>query len=79
MNMENYVNTVLRPLLQGDGGEMEFIGFDGDTLRVLLRGECSFCAKAENCLRWCEEKIKKDTGKTVRISAEKRRPWFRDR
>ena len=79
MQMEEYVNTVLRPLLQGDGGEMEFIGFSGDTLSVLLRGECSFCGKAEACLRWCEEKILKDTGRAVRIAAQKRRPWFRDK
>lgn len=79
MQMETYVNTVLRPLLQGDGGEMEFVSFDGETLRVTLRGECSFCPMAERCLRWCEEKIEKDAGKTVHIAAEKRRPWFRDR
>ena len=77
--MEAYVNTVLRPLLQGDGGEMEFVSFDGETLFVTLRGECSFCARAELCLTWCEQKIKDDTGVPVRISAQKKRPYFRDK
>lgn len=76
--MEEYVNAVLRPLLQGDGGEMEFVGFSSGVLNVTLRGECSFCAQAERCLAWCEEKIQKDLGQTVRIQAAKKRPWFRD-
>ena len=76
--METYVNTVLRPLLQGDGGEIEFIAFDGVTLRVRLSGECSFCAKSALCIEWCAEKIKKDLGKTVKIVAEKKKPYFRD-
>jgi len=77
--MEEYINSVIRPLLQGDGGEIEFISFSGDILRVRLRGECSFCAQTERCLLWCEEKIFKDTGNKVKISAEKKRPYFRDR
>ena len=77
--METYVNTVLRPLLRGDGGEIEFISFDGATLSVRLRGECSFCAKSGLCMDWCEEKIGRDLGKTVTIAAEKQRPYFRDK
>ena len=77
--MEEYVNTVLRPLLRGDGGEVEFLSFDGHTLRVRLRGECSFCAKAELCLDWCRQKIAADKGADVMIEAEKQRPYFRDR
>ncbi len=77
--MEAYVNNVLRPLLRGDGGEIEFISFNGSTLSVRLRGECSFCAKAEPCMDWCEEKILRDLGKTVKIAAEKKRPYFRDK
>ena len=76
--METYVNTVLRPLLQGDGGEMEFLRFDGTTLFVRLRGECSFCAKSALCIDWCEQKILKDLGKSVKIAAEKKKPYFRD-
>ena len=77
--METYVNTVLRPLLEGDGGGIEFVGFAGDVLDVRLRGECSFCAKAPLCLRWCEEKIKKDLGRDVTVRSVSVRPWFRDR
>jgi Fe-S cluster biogenesis protein NfuA len=79
MQMEEYVNTVLRPLLRGDGGEVEFVSCGGGVLRLRLRGECSFCAKAELCMDWCEEKILRDLGKTVKIAAEKKRPYFRDK
>ena len=76
--MRDYVDAVLRPLLQGDGGEMEFLDYDGNTVHVLLRGECSKCNIAERCLRWCEEKTKADTGKNVRFSAERKKPFFWD-
>ena len=79
MHMEEYLNTVLRPLLRGDGGEIEYNGFENGVLRVTLRGECSFCPKTQSCLSWCEEKILKDTGKAVKIEAQCRRPYFRDR
>ena len=28
--VKNYVETVLQPKLQGDGGWVEFVGLDGD-------------------------------------------------
>ena len=40
---------------------------------------CSFCAKSGLCMDWCEEKILRDLGKTVKISAGKKRPYFRDK
>ncbi|MBQ7639088.1 MAG: NifU family protein [Clostridia bacterium] len=77
--MEDYINRVIRPLLRGDGGEIEYVSFDGETLRVTFRGECSFCPVVRRCLDWCEERIEKDVGKRVKISAEKKRPYFRDK
>ncbi|MBQ3888224.1 MAG: NifU family protein, partial [Clostridia bacterium] len=55
--MEDYINTVLRPLLQGDGGELEVDRIEGDTVYVTLRGECSKCDVADRCLEWCEQKV----------------------
>ena len=77
--MENYVNSVLRPLLQGDGGEMEFRSFDGETVSVVLRGECSRCPVADRCLRWLEEKTLADRGVRVRFSAVMQKPYFFDK
>ena len=77
--MQAYINDVLRPLIQGDGGEMEFVSFDGETADVLLRGECSKCHIADRCLRWCEEKTLADTGRQVTFRAQRQKPFFWDR
>ena len=77
--MERYVNDVLRPLLQGDGGEMEYLGFDGGTVSVVLRGECAKCHVADRCLRWCEEKTLADTGRAVSFQAKRQKPFFWDK
>lgn len=34
--IKNYVETVLQPKLQGDGGWVEFVGLDGDELTLIL-------------------------------------------
>ena len=77
--MEHYVNTVLRPLLRGDGGELVFQSFDGETVSVVLRGECARCPIAERCLRWLEEKTLADRGERVRFAATMKKPYFFDR
>ena len=77
--MKDYINNVLSPLLQGDGGYIEYIEEDEDTVLVVARGECSKCHKLSLCLSWCEERIKKDTGLTVRLEAVRRKPYFWDK
>lgn len=77
--MKEYVETTLRPLLRGDGGEMEFVSFDGATAFVTLRAECSKCQIADRCLRWCEEKTLADTGRRVVFAAQRKKPFFWDK
>ena len=74
--MEEYINTVLRPLLQGDGGELEIDRVEGDTVFVTLRGECSKCDVADRCLKWCEQKILTDRGERVTFVATRKKPYF---
>ena len=38
-DMEDYVENTLRPLLRGDGGDREYVSYDGKTVEVTLRGE----------------------------------------
>ena len=59
--IKNYVETVLQPKLQGDGGWVEFVGLDGDELTLIFRGECSKCLILNRCTAWIEEQIKKST------------------
>lgn len=36
----------IRPALQMDGGDIDFVGMDGNTVQVRLRGACHGCPSA---------------------------------
>lgn len=49
MELEQRVKTILdevRPYLQADGGDIEFMGMDGNFAKVRLTGACSGCPSA---------------------------------
>ena len=77
--MKDYINNVLSPLLQGDGGYIEYLHEDKNEITVLARGECSKCAKLEKCLIWCEDRILKEKNKKVRLTAIRKKPFFWDK
>lgn len=79
MQLETYINEVIRPKIQGDGGELVYLSREGDTVTVLMRGECSICPITGRCLTWVEERIRIDLGENVRLRAIKKRPYFADR
>jgi len=76
--VQSYVETVLQPKLQGDGGWIEFVSFEDDVLTVIFRGECSKCLILHRCVEWIESEIKKDLKKTVKIKAIRKKPYFQD-
>lgn len=39
--LKKYVDEVIAPKLQGDGGFIDLTGTDGNVLHVRLQGECS--------------------------------------
>lgn len=77
-NIQSYVETVLQPKLQGDGGWIEFVSLSGNELTVIFRGECSKCLILERCVAWIEEQIKKDLNKSVKVIAIRKKPYFQD-
>lgn len=77
-DIQNYVETVLQPKLQGDGGWIEFVSLSGNELTVIFRGECSKCLILERCVAWIEEQIKKDLNKSVKVIAIRKKPYFQD-
>ena len=77
-NIQNYVEAVLQPKLQGDGGWLEFVSLSGNELTVIFRGECSKCLILERCVAWIEEQIKKDLNKSVKVIAIRKKPYFQD-
>ena len=49
MNLEEQVKEMLdslRPMLQADGGDMEFVKMDGKTVTLKLVGHCGSCPYA---------------------------------
>ncbi len=36
----------IRPMLQGDGGDIEFVSLEGTVVKVRLQGACSGCPHA---------------------------------
>ena len=76
--MKEYIENVLAPRLQGDGGWVEFVRMEGDALTLLFRGECSKCPILDRCEKWIEQKILEDQGKKVTVHSIRKKPFFWD-
>lgn len=76
--VQKYIENVLQPKIQGDGGWIEFVSLDGNELTVIFRGECSKCLILDRCVSWIKEEIKRDCKKTVKITAIRKKPYFQD-
>ena len=78
MTVKEYVENILQPKLQGDGGWAEFVSLEGDKLSLVFRGECSKCLILHRCTAWIEEQIDKDLKKKVKVIAIRKKPYFQD-
>ena len=78
MTVQGYIENILQPKLQGDGGWAEFVSLDGDKLSLAFRGECSKCLILHRCTEWIEEQIEKDLKKKVKVIAIRKKPYFQD-
>lgn len=78
MQMQKYIETILAPKIQGDGGWIEFVDLKENELTVVFRGECSKCMILHRCVDWIEQQIQTDLHKTVRVHAIRKKPYFQD-
>lgn len=76
--MENYINEVIAPKLQGDGGWVEFVSLENEELKLRFRGECSKCLILNRCTDWIEKEIEKDLKMKVKVLAIRKKPYFQD-
>lgn len=76
--IQDYIENVLQPKLQGDGGWVEFVSLEGDTVTLIFRGECSKCLILHRCIAWIEEQIKRDLNKSIKVNAIRKKPYFQD-
>ena len=76
--MKEYIENVLAPKLQGDGGWVEFVSYENKKLTLIFRGECSKCLILNRCVDWIAQQIKEAKGETVGITAVRKKPFFWD-
>ena len=77
--MKAYIENIIKPKLQGDGGEIDFLSLEDNILTVVLQGECSKCLIVERCIAWIESEIMRDLGQSVKIKAIKKKSFFWDK
>ena len=73
--LENKVKKALeevRPQLQADGGDIEYVGFDNGIVKVKLKGSCSGCPMSAMTLQWdVENFLKKQIPEVKKVEAVK--------
>ncbi len=61
--MENEIKQLLekvRPLLQRDGGDVEFVSYEDGIVKVRLQGACSGCPGAQMTIKTVIERMLKE-------------------
>lgn len=76
--MKDYIADVIRPKIQGDGGEVRFLKQEGNEITLVFQGECSKCLILDRCVDWIKSEIKKDLGEDVKIIPVRKKPYFWD-
>ena len=60
----------VRPQLQADGGDIEYVGFDNGVVKVKLKGSCSGCPMSTMTLQWgVENYLKKQIPEVKKVAA----------
>lgn len=76
--VKEYIESVVQPKIQGDGGWIEFESLENHELTVVFRGECSKCLILHRCVDWLEQEIKRDLKLDVKVIAIRKKPYFQD-
>ncbi|MDG6223063.1 MAG: NifU family protein [Candidatus Bathyarchaeota archaeon] len=60
----------VRPQLQADGGDIEYVGFDNGVVKVKLKGACNGCPMSAMTLQWgVENFLKKQISEVKKVEA----------
>ena len=76
--MKTYLETVLLPRIQADGGWYEVEALEENRVTLAFRGECSKCEVLDRCVDWIAQKLREDLGRTAEIRAVRKKPYFQD-
>lgn len=77
--MKDYIADVIRPKIQGDGGEVRLLKQEGNKITLVFQGECSKCLILDRCVDWIKSEIKKDLNMDVKIIPVRKKPYFWDK
>ena len=70
--IEETFEKEIRPMLKSDGGDIELIDVDGNTVYVALRGMCSSCPSAQFTLKkYIEPKLREFVGQELIVEETK--------
>ena len=60
----------IRPMLQGDGGDIEFVGVEEGVVKVKLKGACSGCPMSQMTIKGTVERtLKKEVPGVERVES----------
>lgn len=76
--MKQFIEQILAPRIQADGGWVEFVSYENRTLTLTFRGECSKCQILSRCTDWISQQIKLHLNEDVTIVPLRKKPFFWD-
>jgi Fe-S cluster biogenesis protein NfuA len=60
----------IRPMLQGDGGDIEFVSIEDGVVKVRLKGACSGCPMSQMTIKGAVERtLKKEVPEVDRVES----------
>lgn len=78
-SVQAYIDRVLSPKIQGDGGWVEFVSLREQKLTLCFRGECAKCLILNRCVDWIQQQLVADLHLNLQINAVRKKPYFQDR
>jgi len=71
--VEELINTRIRPALQHDGGDLELVDIDHNTVYVTLKGACATCPSSTVTMRqFIEKELRKEISPSMRLEEVKK-------
>jgi NifU-like protein len=64
----------IRPNLQADGGDVELVDVDGNTIYVNMTGACTGCQMAAVTLGGIQQRLMEDLGEFIKVVPASKMP-----
>ncbi|MDO5435478.1 MAG: NifU family protein [Clostridia bacterium] len=71
MELKEYLDRKIIPLVRADGGWLELKEDNGESIVLTAKGECSVCRATDRCAAWVRNRVMTDLGRDVKITVER--------